>query len=192
MNFIYGSPPDVALTVANPQPLSKAVGNQLGYYGLAAGLLFAVLLVLATGINSELKAMFKNHYNLFFVISGFIGITVAHEIVHFIAYGGLSPGAKVAFGFHPKAMMAFTFNPAHVSRNRFLFAVAMPLVVLTFVPFVLYWAGVPHANLALPLAMFNAVGAGGDMVLFFCAIKNVPQACAIQSSGMGEFWGKPL
>lgn len=191
MKFYYGEPPDVALEVASPTPLTTISPDQFNLFGGLIGVVVgALLMVLGGGFSAIFDAM--DAYELWQVGAALISLVVVHEFIHLIGYGGLSLSSKVCFGFHPKLYMFYTFNPVAVSKRGFILAAGLPFVVLSVVPMVLVAIGTPYQMELVALAVANAVGAGGDIFLVATVYKTVPKNCNVQSSGMGEFWGTPV
>lgn len=191
MKIIYGAPPDNPVLLAKPRPLVDMTADHLGGVGGIAGAVLGMIFVFSFVSMAEFIKIIQS-FPVWQLVLGFVCVVLVHEMLHFIGYGGFLPGSKTTFGIIPKMLVVYVFNPIKVSKRRFIFAVAIPTVLLSLVPMVALWSGVSADPRVLLLAVFNAAGAGGDLLLLWFACRTVPSTCEIQSSGMGEFWGEPL
>jgi hypothetical protein len=188
MPLIIGSPPAAPLQLLEPKVLTRWSANKVGAVGFVAGLAAAVMLIVMTGLNPSIKAVVKQE-GLLLVISVMLLTIVVHELLHAATYKLLVPKAPVWFGLDKQSGMIYCYCPTPLSRLRFIIVILTPFVLMTLVPFMLTSTGIIAPSLLLVVAGMNAIGAGADLVLATLAIM-VPRDMAIQSSGMGEYYGQ--
>lgn len=117
-----------------------------------------------------------------------LGTAVAHEAAHLVAHPrfGLSPASVV--GSWPKAGVLYVLYDGVLSRTRYLWVVALPLVVLTFGPLaVCSVVGEVPVWLA-GVAVVNALGSGFDVLAILLVLRQVPAGALVRGHGFDFYW----
>lgn len=120
----------------------------------------------------------------------FVGVLVLHEVVHLVAHPGFGLTNNSILGIWPKAGVCYAFYGGELSRSRFLYIIALPLLVLTAAPvFWFHLTGKIHMWLA-PLALLNALGASFDVLVIGMVLRQVPWGATIRNNGWDTYWRK--
>jgi hypothetical protein len=194
MKFLYGYPAESELVLQAAQPLrlprsGVLQGIALGIGLLMVGMLAAVLYAagqLSAFVNA-LQVALDTQPPLVFLAALPVSLFV-HELVHCLAF---PQPAHSVIGILPKTGLAFAWNGQPMARHRVLVAVLAPLVLLTTVALGLYWAMPMLGTHLLPAMLFNILGAGGDVVLVYLVLRQVPSDSWFQLRGMTFWWGAP-
>jgi hypothetical protein len=189
MNFRYGPPPKTPLLLQSPQLSAKSSLFLLNLYGVLAGVGLCTVIVIGFDLWPEFIDVLKANDD--FVTYGTILILpLIHELCHALAYACLGLTKDTQLGVLPSGGIFYTFSPVPVLKWQYIFALLLPLVILSVIPLMTFLLGhVPPLEQLLPLILFNVLFSGGDIYICYRVCIDVPATARIQSSGMSEYWG---
>lgn len=186
MRFILGTPPK------GGSPAIKCYPLGLDYADIhLKGSILGTLALMPIGYLwwslfwplKELNYGFSNGPLYFFSL---MAITlISHELCHVIAFPGMGLGSSTCIGFDPKSAVPYASYLGIVSRNRFLLAVANPLIALTVAPFFFALIYPAFAKHLVWISVINLMGAAGDMFIFIKVLQKVPKTWFIQGESFG-------
>ena len=79
-------------------------------------------------------------YVVMLAVGGLIALLPVHEGIHLLAHPGNGRTARSIVGIWPSRGVFYTYYGGEISRNRFVFGVALPFVLLSLGPVALFWA----------------------------------------------------
>lgn len=187
MRFKYGMPSEVDCHLENKTKIVvdyerlhvKAI--MLGFLIIGPSL---YLMWRSMWTNDVIIGIFEQPPEIF--IPSLLGFIVLHEFVHLLTHprAGLSSDSVV--GILPKHGMAYASYQGEQSRQRLIVTLLTPLIVLTFVPFLLAPFTPPAIVTFLPiLSIFNGVGSAGDILVTFMVIRTIPRDAICHSDYFG-------
>jgi Putative zincin peptidase len=118
----------------------------------------------------------------------FFSALAVHEFVHLLAHPrcGLSNDSVV--GIWPTRGVAYAHYDGEITRNRFLFVIALPFVVLSLVPVAFFYLS-GHVNMFLAvLALFNGIGSCFDVLVFVMTLIQLPRNAVLRNKGWDTYW----
>jgi hypothetical protein len=119
---------------------------------------------------------------------GLLALLLAHEGIHLLAHPGNGRTANSIFGVWPSRGVFYAYYDGEISRNRFLFMVALPFLVLSVGPVALFWvAGKVYLWLAF-VALLNAIGSCFDLLVIAICIWQVPSRAVLRHHGWDTYW----
>ena len=177
-----GTLPENAVKLSTPEAMGKMMVKALPWAIPPFLLLLAALLV---------KRQIFGHSAVqpLFVIIGFvIGFLLLplHELLHGAAY---PKGASVYIGFDAKSLTAVALASHPLSRARFIFMSALP-VILGLVPLIAFWVlpgscTVPN-SLLLGISIMGCMSPYPDFYNIYQVVRQTPPKCRLQ------FWRDDL
>ena len=123
-----------------------------------------------------------------FLVHAIPPLILAHELSHAIAYPSFT---RTILGFWPRGMLAYAVFPVPLSRNRCLFAGAMPILVLSVLPWVAAATGVfPQGVMwaAAGISIVHSLLNGVDILLLGQILLEVPPEAVVHHKGWSRFW----
>lgn len=195
MKFICAAPPNQTLEISDAQPIRLPSLLAVSFAGLLVGaalLAAAAALLLVTGQLSDLMKQFNLALNtqppLVFIGSLFVVLTV-HEAVHLLFYPGSIASDRKILGILPKVGLAYAWCGLPMRRNRYLLVGVAPFLFLSVLPLALFSSYPSQIGHLLPMALFNMLGAGGDAIVLYYVLRQIPGHAWVQLSGGGTYWG---
>lgn len=191
MKLLYGHPPTQALDIGNPAPLRCLPLTKMSGYGLLVG----VVLVLLWGLpflsvyKAGMLRALDTHPPIVFILGLFITVVI-HELVHAAMFPDALSSKRCIIGLLPKTMLAFAWCGLPMRRNRYLLVALTPLFILSFLPLLLYPVYRDTLYHVLPYAFFNMSAVGGDLLVVYFVLRQIPRDKWIQSNGATVFWGQ--
>jgi Putative zincin peptidase len=121
-------------------------------------------------------------------ILGFCAVLLAHELLHLLAHpkAGLSRDSVV--GVWPRAFVFYAFYDNEISRNRFLVSIALPFMVLSLGPMVLFWITGKVFLWLVFVALVNGIGSCFDLLVIAMVLAQVPSNALIRNKGWLTYW----
>lgn len=121
----------------------------------------------------------------------FVGVLIVHELIHLIAHPKFGFSNHSVLGIWPRAGVCYAYYGGELSRNRFLFIIALPLITLTGLPVVWFWATGKVTTWLAFAAMLNALGASFDVLVLVLVLYQAPAAAIIRNNGWDTYWKRP-
>jgi hypothetical protein len=121
-------------------------------------------------------------------ILGFCAVLLAHELLHLLAHpkAGLSRDSVV--GVWPRAFVFYAFYDNEISRNRFLVTIALPFMVLSLGPVLLFWLTGKVFLWLVFVALVNGIGSCFDLLVIAMVLTQVPSNALIRNKGWLTYW----
>jgi len=124
------------------------------------------------------------------VLVGFACLIIVHELVHLLAHPHTGRSKHSILGFIPKRFSFYAFYGAELSRNRFLFMVSLPFLLISVLPMLAFSIiGPPPFWLGL-VVVVNALISGGDLVAFGIVAFQLPRKALIRHQSWDAYWKK--
>lgn len=111
-----------------------------------------------------------------------------HELLHVAAFPNKPFGRSSTIGFSTAHGALYVHSDAVISRGRFILALAMPLLIITIAPAFLALAFGWSLRLLSAIAIFNASGAGADVLGIYLLATRVPHGALVQNNGVETWW----
>jgi hypothetical protein len=195
MKFMFAAPPTQPLEISSPQALRFPPMMVISLAGVLVGLAMlgvAAAMLLMAGQLDVLMHQFKLALDtqppLVFIGSLFLVLAV-HEAVHCIFFPGPITSERKVLGILPKTGLAYAWCGLPMRRNRYLLVALAPTFFLSILPLVFFSSFPTDIGPLLPMALFNVLGAGGDAMVVYFVLRQVPRNGWVQLSGGSSFWG---
>ena len=128
---------------------------------------------------------FEGLFKVLIVLALLIAV---HEALHALAHPSFGLSRRSAIGFWPSRVLFYTHYEGCLPRNRFVFILLLPTLVLSFLPLLL--AGALHikSGWLLFISCSNALLAGGDILGVLLLMVQVPASATVQNEGYKTYW----
>lgn len=117
-----------------------------------------------------------------------IGIIVFHEFLHAICHPCLGFTDKTVIGIHPQKMVFYAHYVETMSRNRFLFSMLNPFIILSVIPIVIILLHNMSIIIIARIAILNALLSCGDLLGLIIIVTQVPKNAVIKNKGWYSYW----
>lgn len=118
----------------------------------------------------------------------FVGALAVHEFVHLLAHPRCGLSDDSVLGIWPAGGVAYAHYDGEITRNRFLFVIALPFVTLSLGPILLFFA-TGHVTLWLAvLALFNGIGSCFDILVIGILLIQLPGKSVLRNKGWDTYW----
>lgn len=194
MRFIYGKIPTKAtkdFLIEDASALASDYEKIFGYGPLVSFLMVAITTVLwmMSGIDPlwPLFSLPSNPTSALPALLVIVCTTVMHEAIHLISYPGFWKDDKAGIGFMPKILVPYAWYSGVLSKKRALLSLLNPFICLTFLPIAIQLLFHPFAQDSyIPwMSVFNAMSAGGDLLLSMLVFIFVPRGALMQGTAYG-------
>jgi hypothetical protein len=129
--------------------------------------------------------------SLFAVLAGIPLLIAVHELLHAVCYPGGLASPRTAIGIWPTKLLFYATHLGPMSRNRYLWVYACPILVLTVLPLIIA-AALPITLPALAgVSVLNGVFACGDQVAMAMLAWQVPSTAVVRNQGWETWWMLP-
>lgn len=111
-----------------------------------------------------------------------------HEALHVVPALAAGSSRHVVAGFWPRYLAPYVAYTGELPLEAQLVSGALPLVVLTVLPFVVAWAA-PAAGLWMAgLSVVNVLGSGADLIMLALLLWQVPRDAVLRNHGHATWW----
>ncbi|MEF9952309.1 MAG: DUF3267 domain-containing protein [Clostridium sp.] len=119
-----------------------------------------------------------------------IVLVFVHEILHAVSF---PRKARKEVWIKPSEFVAFVYSNEIVSKARFIWMSLCPNIILGFIPYLLWMAGIFGldsllSKIVIITAIFNIMSGVGDYLNVYLTIKQVPKGGLVQSYGFHSYW----
>jgi hypothetical protein len=151
------------------------------------------LLVLHASRN-EVRTLFADHpAALVGFVLALVAMVPVHEAIHALAYFKDVRSPNLIAGVWPRRGMCYVLYDAPLPRNRVLFMSAAPFLVLTLAPLCcIPWLDGPPRALLLLFALLHTTTCGGDFLVLWRLVRQVPSRAWVQNNGWQTYWTERL
>jgi hypothetical protein len=163
---------------------------------VAAFTLVGLLIAIASVGDPSAKIVIKTRdvtagrvaFVFLLTVLGFCAVLLAHELIHLLAHpkAGLSRDSIV--GVWPRAFVFYAFYDNEMSRNRFLVMIALPFMVLSLGPVLLFWMSRKVLLWLVFVALINGIGSCFDLLVIAMVLAQVPSNAVIRNKGWLTYW----
>ncbi len=117
-----------------------------------------------------------------------------HELIHTLCFPDRGLSARTLIGLWPSRGFFYAHYEGPMWRNRFLFVLVTPYIVLSLMPLALIaglrflgWLPEIMLNLAW-LSLVNSLGAAGDMIGVWLVLSQITRAASVRNKGWRTYW----
>jgi len=121
------------------------------------------------------------------IISSII-LIVGHEAIHLLGFPDYGLSYKTVIGIWPEAGSPYVQYTAPMSRNRFLFVLLLPFLILSVFPILFSCNHVRIIDQLSWISVLNCIGAGSDILIFIRIIYTVPPKSNVIESESSLLW----
>ena len=194
MRFVWGPIPPGR--VLNPQkehwtPLRELGAGRLAVVGSLLGLPFFIAAVIVLrSMNGQLGGLVKTQP----LVGGacllaFLAMMPVHELIHGLAHGQGIRSPHLIIGAWPSRGLCYAIYDSPLPRNRVLGMVVAPFLVLSILPLVcMPWLQGAAWGLVLIFSLLHAAMCGGDFIVFWRLVSQVPRNALVHNNGWQTFW----
>ncbi len=122
------------------------------------------------------------------VFISYILIVPVHEILHALGFPSLLKSDEVFMGFNPKGFVFFAHYIGHMSRNRFLFVLVFPFIILSILPVVIMSMLSISNSWIFMIVIVNTLASSGDLLGFLIILFQVPRVAIVKNKGLKTYW----
>jgi len=116
-----------------------------------------------------------------------------HELIHALAYCQGIRSRHLIVGFWPSRGVCYAIYDSPMPRNRVLGMVVAPLLALSILPLLCLPClhGVAW-QLVLAFCLLHAGMCGGDLIVFWQMLSQVPREALVHNNGWQTYWSVPV
>ena len=187
MRFVLGSPPSSESTIGPSWNALREPGPwvmQALAFPIGATFAFAILYGWAR-LAPKPSVAFEGLFKVLVVVALLIAV---HEALHALAHPSFGLSRRSTVGFWPSRVLFYAHYEDCLPRNRFIFILLLPTLVLSFLPLLLASALNIKSGWLLFIACSNALLAGGDILGVLLLMVQVPASATVQNEGYKTYW----
>ena len=138
------------------------------------------------------KSLFELPASLAVVLFSFVVLIVVHELVHALVHLHSGRSNQSILGFWPSRLLFYVHYDGELTRKRFITILAMPTIVITFMPLMVAMAskitsgfalcGARHGTFCLHVAICS------ELPCYFFKFRAVPFVATKVGERIGRFW----
>lgn len=198
MRFVWGPIPPSR--VLNPQaegwtPLRESGPGRFTALALLVGLPFTLATAfLLVDRQDGLRGLFRDDPLAAGLFLGSVLMAIPmHEAIHALAYGQGLRTPHLILGFHTRGMLPYVLFDSPLARGSVLRMLIAPFVALSLLPLL----ALPYLHgtawtLVLAFCSLHAAMCGGDAVVVWRLVAQVPRAGLVHNNGWQTYWHAPV
>lgn len=192
MKFKYGHPPNVVVELESPELVPSPSENKMAAFGGGIGVFITLVFMWLfwEEVGPNLKIVIKEQPPLMYIF-GLFATLALHELIHVVCFPKAFTGNNSIIGILPNTGLMYAWCGYTMSRERYLFTLAGPLLFLSVIPLVLFAFFPSYLRDILPYALFNLACFGGDAIGFYIVLTKVPAFSKVQLNGLEFYYNKP-
>jgi hypothetical protein len=121
-------------------------------------------------------------------VLAFLAVLAAHEFIHLMMHPQQGRSRDSVVGLWPKAFVFYAFYDNEMSRNRFLAMIAMPFLLLSVCPVLLFWITGKVFLWMVFVALVNGIGSCFDLLVIGMVFAQLPGNTLIRNKGWVTYW----
>lgn len=121
----------------------------------------------------------------------FFPLVVVHELIHGAVHPGFGKSNTTILGLWPSRLLFYAHYDGELTRNRFVNILAMPTIILTFVPLLAAIITNTSHALAAWVSTWNVLFACGDLFGILLILAQVPSRAICRNQGWRTYWKHP-
>ena len=191
MRFNLGGIPDTEDFIPDIawKPLREPDPWLMQLFALPLGLIaffgVAALWFYATPLEAE---QLESGGFLLLGLGAFIPLVVIHELIHAAVHPEFGRSNRSILGFWPSRLLFYAHYDGALDRNRFLAIIAMPMIVITFVPLLAAMATGCASEIIAWASVWNILFACGDIFGIILVLFQVPCGATVRNKGWRTYW----
>jgi len=116
-----------------------------------------------------------------------------HELIHALACFQGIRSRHLIVGFWPSRGLCYALYDSPLPRNRVLGMVVAPFLAFSILPLLcLPWLHGAAWSLVLVFSLLHTGACGGDAIVFFQLLSQVPRQALVHNNGWQTYYGGPL
>jgi Putative zincin peptidase len=120
--------------------------------------------------------------------ASFIPLIIVHELIHAAVHPQSGKSNRTILGFWPSRLLFYAHYDGKLTRNRFVAILAMPTVVITFIPLVIAMTTNLSSGFIAWISTWNIFFACGDMFGIILLLFQVPSCAICHNQGWRTYW----
>ena len=122
------------------------------------------------------------------VVLVYFAVMVAHIALQILAHPSFGLTRRTVLGLWPSRVVIYLDYDGNLSRNRFIFILVIPTLVLTIVPFLIAYSLQIRSGWMLFIACVNVMLSSGNILLAALVIFQVPTLGTIRNRVFETYW----
>ena len=153
--------------------------------GIVAFITVGALWFYATDLK---KNLFELPGSLAVVLFSFGVLIIVHELIHALVHPHWGKSNHSILGFWPSRLLFYAHYDGELTRNRFVTILAMPTIMITFVPLIVAMVLNLTSGLIAWLSTWNILFACGDLFGIILLLFQVPSRAICRNQGWRTYW----
>jgi hypothetical protein len=116
------------------------------------------------------------------------GMFLAHELCHVIGYPRMGFSRHSIIGVWPSKFLGYAAYQGSLRRNRLLGVLLLPMLLMSLLPLAFGTFVRPLPPVAALISVFNMLGCGGDVMIAFILLSQVPSQAILRDQGWDSWW----
>lgn len=153
--------------------------------GFASFVTIGVLWFWTTPLSSE---RFESPDFLVLGLISFVPMIVFHELIHAAVHPKSGRSDRSILGFWPSRLLFYAHYDGELTRNRFIAILAMPTIVMTFLPLAVAMTMNSSHELVAWVSTWNAFFACGDLFGIILLLFQVQSRAICRNQEWKTYW----
>jgi hypothetical protein len=134
------------------------------------------------------KGLFESVGSLAAVLFSLVILIIVHEIIHALVHPHWGKSEQRILGLWPSRLLFYAHYDGELTRNRFITILAMPAIVITFIPLIVAMVLNLFSSLIAWLSTWNILFACGDLFGIILLLFQVPSSAICRNQGWRTYW----
>lgn len=123
------------------------------------------------------------------ILFGTVALVIfVHELLHAAAHPKFAENGYTIIGFWPAKVVFFAAYLGPTTRNRFLFGLLLPLIVISLIPLILATLVLIPSSMLAFISIVNVALASGDIFGAYLVLTQIPSGATLCSQGHITYW----
>lgn len=134
------------------------------------------------------ESIFKPADSLATMLGSFVVLVIVHELIHAMVHPQLGRSSQSILGFWPSRLLFYAHYDGELTRNRFIAILAMPTIMITFMPLIVAIIFHLSCGLIAWASTWNILFACGDWFGIILLLSQVPSNATCHNQGWRTYW----
>ncbi|HXR47184.1 MAG TPA: DUF3267 domain-containing protein [Candidatus Limnocylindrales bacterium] len=134
------------------------------------------------------ESIFKPADSLVTMLGSFVILVIVHELIHAMVHPQLGRSSQSILGFWPSRLLFYAHYDGELTRNRFIAILAMPTIMITFIPLIVAIIFHLSCGLIAWASTWNILFACGDLFGIILLLSQVPSNATCHNQGWRTYW----
>jgi len=153
--------------------------------GFAAFIAVGALWIYATPLTG---VFFESADFLGLALAPLVPLIVVHELIHALVHPQSGKSIRSILGFWPSRLLFYAHYDGELTRNRFVAILAMPTVVITFLPLIVAIVTSRSNGMVAWISTWNIFFACGDILGIFLILFQIPNRAVCRNQRWRTYW----